>query len=179
MLTFLGFLEPDLTDVLRDSPTLSAQAEALIKQCMASKKVEVGVRRAQDGMSGDKEHRNIFILPPDDVRDILKLSRHFAKLCTVENASKKWWDRLNRSLLNHGFTSRALDPCAVVLIKQNNFSGEEVVKCLAEPSQVGAMSFKGRERVDTDGKSPNHDRPGALQARAARSRSLEVRQIQT
>ena len=34
------------------------------------------------------------------------------------NASKKWWDRLLRSLLNHGFTSCALDPCAFVLIKQ-------------------------------------------------------------
>ena len=27
-------------------------------------------------------------------------------------APKEWWDRLKRSLLNGGFTSCALDPCA-------------------------------------------------------------------
>ena len=32
----LGFQDPDLTEVPRDSPTLSAQAEALILQCVAS-----------------------------------------------------------------------------------------------------------------------------------------------
>ena len=31
------------------------------------------------------------------------------------NAPKKWWDRLKKSLIEHGFTSCALDPCACVL----------------------------------------------------------------
>ena len=58
----------------RDSTTLSAQAEALILQRVASHKwklVSGDIKTAF--LSGDEEHRNIFILPPDDVRDILKL----------------------------------------------------------------------------------------------------------
>ena len=37
---------------------------------------------------------------------------------------KKWWDRWKRSILNHAFTSCALDPCDLVLVKQNNVRGE-------------------------------------------------------
>ena len=35
----------------------------------------------------------------------------------VEKDPKKWWDRLKKSLIHHGFTSCALDPCAFVLRK--------------------------------------------------------------
>ena len=31
------------------------------------------------------------------------------------NAPKKWWDRFKKSLIEHGSTSCALDPCAFVL----------------------------------------------------------------
>ena len=56
-------------------------------------------------LSGDGEHRNISILRPDDVRDILKLSpesmlRLRKAVCGLVNAPKKWWDRLKRSPLN-------------------------------------------------------------------------------
>ena len=44
---------------------------------------------------------------------------------------------------------------------------------------VDTMRFKERQLVDTDGKSRNHDRHGAQQARAATDRSLDVRQGQT
>ena len=67
-LCVLGFQDPDLTEVPRDSSTLSTQAEASILQCVASNKwklVSGDVKTAF--LSGDKKHRNIFILPPDDV----------------------------------------------------------------------------------------------------------------
>ena len=71
----LGFQDPDLTEVLRDSTTLSAQAEALILECAASNKwkfVTGDIKAAF--LSGDEKPRNIFILLPNDIRDILKLS---------------------------------------------------------------------------------------------------------
>ena len=74
-LDVLGFQDPDLTEVPRDSSTLLTQAEALVLQCVASNKwklVSGGIKTAF--LSGDEEHRNIFNLPPDDVRDILKFS---------------------------------------------------------------------------------------------------------
>ena len=51
----LGFQDPDLTEVSRDSPTLSAAAEALIVQWVASHKyrfaqVSLDLRRHQDSI---------------------------------------------------------------------------------------------------------------------------------
>ena len=74
-LCVLGFPHPDLTGDPRYSTTLSAQAESLILHCVASNKwklVSGDIKTAF--LSRDKEHRNMFTLPPDDVRDILKLS---------------------------------------------------------------------------------------------------------
>ena len=71
----LGLQDPDVMAFLRDSPTLSAQAEALILQCVASNKwklVSGDIKTAF--LSGEEEHRGIFILPPEDVRDIMKLN---------------------------------------------------------------------------------------------------------
>ena len=39
--------------------------------------------------------------------------------CGLLNAPKKWWDTLKTSLIKHGITSCALDPCAFVLQKSS------------------------------------------------------------
>ena len=70
----LGFQDPDLTEVPRDSPTLSAASEALIMQWVASHKYRLisgDIKTAF--LSGDEDIRNIFISPPDDVRQMLNL----------------------------------------------------------------------------------------------------------
>ena len=71
-LCVLGFQDPDLTEVPRDSPTLSAASEALI--VVASHKYRLisgDIKTAF--LSGDEDIRNIFISPPDDVRQMLNL----------------------------------------------------------------------------------------------------------
>ena len=73
-------------------------------------------------LSGDEDIRNIFISPPDDVRQMLNLDhetvlRSRKAVYGLVDAPKKWWDRLKTSLIKHGFTSCALDPCAFVLQK--------------------------------------------------------------
>ena len=70
----LGFQNPDLTEVLRDSPTLSAVPEALTMQWVASPKYRLisgDIKIAS--LSGDEDVRNIFISPPDDVRQMVNL----------------------------------------------------------------------------------------------------------
>ena len=39
------------------------------------------------------------------------------------NAPKKWWDSFKKSLIENGFTSCALDPCAFVLRMGGKFNG--------------------------------------------------------
>ena len=72
-------------------------------------------------LSGDEDVRNIFISPPDDVRQMLNVDHETVlrlrkAVCGLVNPPKKWWDRLKKSLLQHGFTSCALDLCACVLL---------------------------------------------------------------
>ena len=79
-------------------------------------------------LSGDQDFRNIFISPPDDVRQMLNLDHETVlrlrkAVCVLVNSPKKWWDRLNKALIEHGFTSCALDPCAFVLRKSGKIHG--------------------------------------------------------
>ena len=117
----LGFQDPDLTEVPRDSPTSSAASEALIMQWVVSHKYRLisgDIKTAF--LSGDEDIRNIFISPPDDVRQMLNLDHETVlrlrkAVYGLVNAPKKCWDRLNKSLIEHGFTSCDLDLCAFVL----------------------------------------------------------------
>ena len=116
----LGFQDPDLTEVHRDSPTLSAASEALIMQWVAShtyRLISGDIKTAFP--SGDEDVRNIFVSSPDDVRQMLNFDHEIVlwlrkAVYGLVNAPKKWWDRLKTSLIKHGFTSCALDPCAFV-----------------------------------------------------------------
>ena len=72
----LGFQDPDLTEVPRDSPTLSAASEALIMHGWPRNKYRLisgDIKTAF--LSGDEDIRNIFISPPDDVRQMLNLDQ--------------------------------------------------------------------------------------------------------
>ena len=72
-LCVLGFQDPNLTEVPRDSPTLSAASEALIMQWVASHKYRLisgDIKTAF--LSGDEDIRNILFSQPDDVRQMLK-----------------------------------------------------------------------------------------------------------
>ena len=119
----VGLQDPDLTEVHRDSPTLSAASEALIMQWVASHKYRLISGNIKTAfLGGDEDIRNIFISPPDDVRQMLNLDNETVlrlrkAVYGLVNAPKKWWDRLKKSLIEHGFTSCALDPCALVLQK--------------------------------------------------------------
>ena len=117
----LEFQDADSTEVPRDSP--------MISQCVASNQVKLASGDIMTVfLSRDEEHRNIFILPPDDVRDILRLSpesmlRLRKAVSGLVNSKEKWRDPLKRSLLNHVSTSGALDLCAFVLVKQKQIRG--------------------------------------------------------
>ena len=70
----LGFHDPDLTEAHRDSPTLSAASEALIMHWLASHKYRLISSDTKTAyLSGDEDVRNMFISPPDDVKQMLNL----------------------------------------------------------------------------------------------------------
>ena len=128
-LCVLGFQDPDLTEVSPDSPTLSTASEVLIMQWVASHKYRLisgDIKTAF--LSGDEDVRNIFIAPPDDVRQMLNVDHETVlrlrkAVYGLVNAPKQWWDRLRKSLIQHGFMSCALDPCVFVLRKNGKIHG--------------------------------------------------------
>ena len=175
-LCVLGFQDPDLTEVPRDSPTLSTASQALIMQWVASHKYRLISGDIKTAFrSGDEDVRNIFIAPPDDVRQMLNVDHETVlrlrkAVYGLVNAPKKWWDRLKKSLIQHGFTSCALDPCAVVLRKSGKIHGvlgvhvddmigggnetfDRVMKAVRKEFDVGAwvigsFRFKGRRQME-------------------------------
>ena len=97
-LCVLGFQDPDLTEVSRDSPTLSAVSEALIMQWVASHKYRLisgDIKTAFQ--SGDEDVINIVISPPDDVRQMLQVDHETVlrlrkAVHGLVNAPMKGWD---------------------------------------------------------------------------------------
>ena len=79
-------------------------------------------------LSGDEDVRNILVSPSDDVSQMLNLDHEIVlrlrkAVCGLVNAPKKWWDRLKKSLVEHGFTSCALGTCAFVLRMSGKIHG--------------------------------------------------------
>ena len=124
-LCVLGFQDPDLTEVPRDSPTLSAASEALITQLVASHKYRLisgDIKTAF--LSGDEDIRNIFISPPDDVR--LRKAVY-----GLVNAPMKRWDRLKTSLIKHGFNSQVVLSIHVHLFFKRSEKSMECWVCMS------------------------------------------------
>ena len=55
-------------------------------------------------LSGDEDVRNIFIAPPDDVRKMLNVDHETVLRLRKAVYGQTWWDRLRKSLIQHGFT---------------------------------------------------------------------------
>ena len=120
-LCVLGFQDPDLTAVSRDSNTLSAASQALIMQWVASRKCRLisgDIKTAF--LSGDEDVRNIFISPLDDVRQMLNVDHETVlrlrkAVYGLVNAPKKWWDRLKKiahPTRMHKLRSRSMCICS-------------------------------------------------------------------
>ena len=118
----LDFQDPDLA-------TVSAASQALIMQWVASHKYRLISGEIKTAfLSGDEHVRNIFIAPPDDVRQMINVDHETVlrlrkAVYGLVNAPKKWWDILKKSLIQHGFTSCALDRCVLVLRKSEKIHG--------------------------------------------------------
>ena len=138
-------------------------------------------------LSGDEDVRNIFISPPDDVRQMLHVDHETVlrlrkAVCGLVNAPKKWWDGLKKSLIQHGFTSCVLDPCAFVLRKSGRIHGvlgmhvddvigggdetfDRIMTAVRKEFDFGAWQFSVQGSPDfTNAKWRDRFRHGAVQA---------------
>jgi hypothetical protein len=124
-LVVLGFEDPDLETIPRDSPTLQKDSRSLILQYLACRK---WVLRSFDistaFLRGKGDQRILGLEPTPELRQALKLSED--EICQLlggayglVNAPYLFFQELKKKMLELGFTQCPLDPCLFVLVGKN------------------------------------------------------------
>ena len=126
-LVVLGYLDPLITEVPRDAPTLNRHTRMLILQLIASQKwtlqsFDISAAFLQGKPQGD---RMIGLEPVPELAEALKMSPK--EVCQLTkgaygliDAPFLWYTALKDELLNLGFEVCPMDPCVFVLRNENH-----------------------------------------------------------
>ena len=125
-LVVLGYLDPELESIPRDSPTLSRQSRMLALQMIASKQWTVRSFDVKSAFLQGKtqDDRQLGIEPVEELRRALKLKPQ--EICQLTksaygliDAPFLWYRELDRSLIELGFIRSPFDPCLYTLHEPN------------------------------------------------------------
>ena len=121
-LVVLGYMDPKITSVARDSPTLTREGRNIILQCVAAYRWELTSFDIKTAfLRGKADEANPLAMePPKELRDKLKLSDQ--EVCSlVGNAYGRvdapllFYKELSRHLHDLGFKTHPLEPCMFIL----------------------------------------------------------------
>ena len=127
-LVILGYEDPNICDIPRDSPTLQKESRALLFQLCAARKLQIRSFDIKTAFlrGSRRDTRILGIEPPDELRDKLKLQDN--EICELlksayglVNAPYLWYQELKETLLSLNFTISPLDPCLFVLANEKGF----------------------------------------------------------
>ena len=126
-LVILGYEDPNITEIPRDSPTLSKETRSLLLQLCASRRWKIqsfdiktaflrGSRRDNCvlGLDPPAETRAKMKLTDDEICELLKSAYGLV------NAPYLWYQELKEQLLSLGMQIFPLDPCLFVLADEQN-----------------------------------------------------------
>ena len=128
-LVILGFEDPFIDTLERDSPTLGRDSRMLALQVVASHQWQVrsfDIRTAF--LRGSRQDGSVLgIEPPDEMRELMGLdNQHVCELLKgaygLINAPLLWYLELKAALLSLNFVMSPFDPCTFVLPKQSTTS---------------------------------------------------------
>ena len=121
-LVVLGYQDPKLTEVVRDSPTLSREGRAVVLQAIASYRWELqsfDIKTAFLRGKADEDNK-LAMEPPEELRQLMGLKTD--EVCElVGNAYGRvdapllFYQELKQRLLDLGFRAHPLDPCIFML----------------------------------------------------------------
>ena len=123
-----GFMDPDLTTLRAEAPTLSKQARHMLLQLGASHKFtfEVGdVKTAfLQGDKGERE-RDIFLEPNPEIIKRLKMThnqvlRLVGSAYGLRTAPRHWYQRVKHDMLSLGWKLHSLDACTFLFYDNND-----------------------------------------------------------
>ena len=128
-LVVLGFEDPQLDSLARDSPTMGRDSRTLLLQYAASAKWMIQSFDIQTAfLRGSRTDGRILGLePPIEMRNQMKLKpweccELLKSAYGLVNAPLLWYEELKGSLIALGFVISPLDPCLFVLPKDNSNS---------------------------------------------------------
>ena len=133
-LVILGYEDPQIDSLPRDSPTLGRDSRMLALQCISSHRWGVKSFDIKTAfLRGSRQDSRILgVEPPAELRCRMKLQDH--ETCELLkgaygliNAPLLWYIELKGALQNLGFLVSPLDPCLFVLPKKNSAPGEPYI----------------------------------------------------
>ena len=121
-LVVLGYQDPNLEDIPRDSPTLQRESRALLCQMAASRKWLIQSFDVKTAFlrGTRRDDRRLGLEPPQELKDRLDIKQH--EICELlksayglVNAPYLWFCEIKENLEKLGFQASPMDPCLFVL----------------------------------------------------------------
>ena len=125
-LVILGYEDPQLESLARDSPTLGKDSRTLILQYAASAKWQIRSFDIQTAfLRGSRQDGRILGMePPTEMRELMNLQpweccELLKSAYGLVNAPLLWYEELKSAMLKLNFQISPLDPCTFVLPRQD------------------------------------------------------------
>lgn len=125
-LVILGYQDPELSNLERDSPTLSKLSQNLLLQLCVSNKWEIGSFDIKTAfLRGSADNRTLGLEPPPELRTRMGLRptevcQLLEGACGSVNAPLLWFRELTKAVTELGFVPAPFDPCCFVLFDDKN-----------------------------------------------------------
>ena len=125
-LVILGYEDPDITDIPRDSPTLQKESRSLLLQMCASQRWRIRSFDIKTAFlrGSRRDNRVLGVDPPPEMRARLKLKENetcelLKSAYGLVNAPYLWYQELKDELIRLNFKMSPLDPCLFSLSDVN------------------------------------------------------------
>ncbi len=121
-LVILGYGDPNIEDIPRDSPTLQRESRSVLLQICASKQwvIEAFDIKTTFLRGSRRDNRLLGVEPPEEMRSRMGLRAD--KICELRksayglvNAPYLWYQEVREALLSLHFVISPMDPCLFVL----------------------------------------------------------------
>eukprot|EP00435_Cladocopium_sp_Y103_P041817 s1270_g11.t1 len=147
-LVILGYLDPKLEDLPRDSPTLGRNSKMLLLQLIASMNWQLRSFdiRAAFLQGKPQSDRVLAIEPVSELIDALQLTTD--QVCKLEkgayglvDAPYQWFQAISEALINLGFSQSPFDPCQYILRHHETGSLEGVLGLHVDDGICGGSQY--------------------------------------
>ena len=155
-LVVLGYMDPQLTEVPRDSPTLGKQSKMILLQLISSMGWSLGSFDIKAAFLQGKPQKDrvIGLEPVGELAEAMRLNHD--EICKLDksaygliDAPYLWFKTLQEELTGLGFTPCPFDPCVFVLRNPKNQKLSGILGIHVDDGIFGGDQFFARTDLET------------------------------